>query len=68
MSQGVKVIVCGQSGSGKSTVARTISIALRQAGFCVSLSDQDDISEDQYEKRKQSLSGGSVGIIVENVK
>jgi len=62
----LNILVVGEAGSGKSTAARVISIALRGAGFQVELMDKDDIPEDQFDRRLDALKGTSVRIICGN--
>ena len=64
----LNVLVVGDVGSGKSTAARVITMALVKAGFHVELTDKDDVSADQFELRLAALQGTSVRVTCGNVK
>jgi adenylylsulfate kinase-like enzyme len=64
----LNILVVGDVGSGKSTAARVITKALRDAGFHVELTDKDDISEDQFGLRLAALQGTTVRVTCGNVK
>lgn len=54
--QKVSIIVGGNTGSGKSTIAQLISDALEKSGFHVSLKDDEDqVSEKVNTSRKIAL-------------
>jgi adenylylsulfate kinase-like enzyme len=57
---GLRVIVAGPTASGKSTAARVITKALRDAGLLVSLTDPDDVNLECYSKGLKALQGTPV--------
>lgn len=64
----LNILVVGDVGAGKSTAARVITRALRDAGFQVELTDKDDISEAQFELRLAALKGATARVTCGNVK
>ena len=58
----LNILILGDNGSGKSTAARIVTLALIDAGFYVDLDDNYDMTEDQFKKRKKALKGTHVKI------
>jgi len=60
----LEIKVCGQVGTGKTTVARIISEALFKAGFnvWVQMDDNDCRDEELFEKCKKTLQGTEVKV------
>jgi len=67
MSNQLNILIVGDRGSGKSTAARVVTKALRDAGFAVELSDKDDVSEEQFHLRLEALRGTGVRVTCGNV-
>lgn len=68
MENQLRVIVCGDNGSGKSIASRVISKALREAGFLVSLWDKTEVTQEIFDEGLKTLRGTPVDIDCVNVK
>ena len=60
----VQVTITGLRGTGKSTVARIISAAIRKAGLHVSLTDKSEMPADRFRECKKGLQQTLVNIEV----
>jgi len=67
MSNQIKVIISGRTGSGKTAISEVVVRALMDAGFEVGYTDQDGTyrSEEANQLAVDSLIQSGLGIIVE---